>query len=91
VVEAVTKEDSLDKPPADFHPAIGAKVPAQAKLSPNPLPRPLLDEIPALKQYCYARLPDRRADHRPDEQHDPRHDPGVPPGVAGMTRTRERA
>jgi len=59
VAQAVSKEDALEKPPADFHPAIGAKVPTQKKLAAHPLPRPLVYEIPVLKQYYYARLPDQ--------------------------------
>ena len=59
VTEAINREDTLEKPPADFQPAIGAKVPVQAKLPGHPLPRPLVYKIPALKQYYYARLPDK--------------------------------
>jgi hypothetical protein len=59
IVDAVSKEDTLAKPPDDFEPAVGAKVPDQAKLAAHPLPRPLVYEVPQLKQYYYARLPDR--------------------------------
>jgi hypothetical protein len=59
VIAAVSKEDTLDKLPPDFQPAIGAKIPPQKKLAAHPLPRPLVYEIPALKQYYYARLPQR--------------------------------
>lgn len=59
VVDAVWKEDALDKLPDGFEPAVGAKVPTEAKLPEHPLPRPLVYEIPALKQYYYARLPHR--------------------------------
>lgn len=59
IVEAIGKEDTLDKPPADFQPTIGAKVPTQAKLAAHPLPRPLIYKVPVLKQYYYARLPDK--------------------------------
>ena len=34
-------------------------MPDQAKLAAHPLPRPLVYEVPQLKQYYYARLPDR--------------------------------
>lgn len=59
VFEAVSKEDTLEKLPADFQPAIGAKMPVQAKLAEHPLPRPLIYKVPVLKQYYYARLPDK--------------------------------
>jgi hypothetical protein len=59
VVEAVSKEDTLGKPPEGFVPAVGARVPAQEKLAAHPLPRPLIYEVPTLKQYYYARLPDK--------------------------------
>jgi hypothetical protein len=57
VVDALSKEDTLDKVPPDYQPTIGAKIPPQKKLAAHPLPRPLIYEIPALKQYYYARLP----------------------------------
>lgn len=59
VLAAINGRDTLDKPPADFSPAIGAKVPTQKKLAAHPLPRPLVYEIPVLKQYYYAQLPDQ--------------------------------
>lgn len=59
VIDAISKEDTLDKPPAGFEPTVGAKVPIQSKLAAHPLPRPLVYEMPQLKQYYYARLPDR--------------------------------
>ena len=59
VVDAVSKEDTLEKLPEGFEPAVGTKVPDQAKLAAHPLPRPLVYEVPQLKQYYYARLPDR--------------------------------
>ena len=59
VIAAVTKEDTLDKLPPDYQPAIGAKIPTQKQLAAHPLPRPLVYEVPQLKQYYYARLPDR--------------------------------
>src|SRR6059036_1166595 len=51
IAQALNGKDTLDKPPEGFTPAIGAKVPAQKKLAAHPLPRPLIYEIPALKQY----------------------------------------
>jgi hypothetical protein len=39
-------------------PAVGVTVPPQARLAAHPLPRPLVYEIPVLKQYYYAQLPD---------------------------------
>ena len=59
VGDAVWKEDSLDKLPEGFEPAVGAKVPDQKKLAAHPFPRPLIYEVPALKGYYYARLPHR--------------------------------
>jgi hypothetical protein len=59
VVDAVSKEDALDKLPDGFEPAVGAKVPTQKKLAEHPFPRPLVNEVPALKQYYYARLEHR--------------------------------
>ena len=59
VVDAVSKDDTLEKLPEGFEPAVGAKVPEQAKLAAHPLPRPLVYEVPQLKEYYYARLPDR--------------------------------
>jgi hypothetical protein len=57
VLQAVTAKNTDDKLPADFKPANGAKVPSQKKLPLHPLPRPLVYEVPALKQYYYAKLP----------------------------------
>ena len=58
VLEAVSTKDTLDKPPAGFKPTIGAAVPSQKKLALHPLPRPLVYQIPVLKQYYYGKLPD---------------------------------
>ncbi len=58
VVEAVSKEDTLNKPLPDYRPVVGAQAPKSAQAPANPLPRPLVYEIPALKQYYYVRLPD---------------------------------
>jgi hypothetical protein len=57
VLQAVTAKNTDDKLPADFKPANGAKVPSQKKLPLHPLPRPLVYQIPVLKQYYYAKLP----------------------------------
>jgi hypothetical protein len=59
VVQAITGKDSLEKVPDGFTPAIGAKVPTQKKLAEHPLPRPLVYEIPALKNYYYVQLADK--------------------------------
>jgi hypothetical protein len=58
IVQAMNGRDTLEEPPAGFTPAIGAKVPTQKKLHAHPMPRPLVYEIPALKQYYYAQLAD---------------------------------
>ena len=57
VLQAVTAKNTDDKLPADFKPANGAKVPSQKKLPLHPLPRPLVYQVPVLKQYYYAKLP----------------------------------
>ena len=57
VLQAVTAKNTDDKVPADFKPANGAKVPSQKKLPLHPLPQPLVYQVPALKQYYYAKLP----------------------------------
>jgi hypothetical protein len=57
VLQPVITENSDDKLPADFQPVVGAKVPSQAKLPLHPLPRPLVYQLPVLKQYDYAKLP----------------------------------
>jgi hypothetical protein len=57
VLSAVIATNTDDKLPADFQPANGAQVPSQQKLPLHPLPRPLVYQIPTLKQYYYAKLP----------------------------------
>jgi hypothetical protein len=42
---------------AEFEPSVGAQVPAGIEL--NPLPRPLVYDIPILKQYSYVKLKGR--------------------------------
>jgi len=59
VWQAVMARPTDDKLPADFQPAVGTKVPSQKKLPLHPLPRPLVTQLPALKQYYYAKLPDK--------------------------------
>jgi hypothetical protein len=60
VAQAINGKDTLDnKLPEGFTPAIGAKVPTQKKLAEHPLPRPLVYEIPALKNYYYVQLDDK--------------------------------
>ncbi len=57
VVQAVNAKATDDKLPTGFQPSIDAKVPTQKKLPLHPLPRPLVYQVPALKQYYYAKLP----------------------------------
>jgi uncharacterized protein DUF1236 len=59
--EAVTPKDTevtfrlkATKSAASFEPAVGAKIPSSLK--PHPLPRPLVYDMPALKQYGYLKL-----------------------------------
>jgi hypothetical protein len=57
VVQVVNEKNTDDTLPSGFHPATGAAVPSQKKLPLHPLPRPLIYQIPVLKQYYYAKLP----------------------------------
>jgi hypothetical protein len=59
VWQGVMASPTDDKLPAGFEPAVGTKVPAQKKLPLHPLPRPLVTQVPAFKQYYYAKLPDK--------------------------------
>jgi len=59
VAQAINGKDTLEKVPEGFTPAIGAKMPIQKKLPGHPLPRPLVYEIPALKNYYYVQLDDK--------------------------------
>jgi hypothetical protein len=59
VWQAVMARATDDKLPADFQPAVGARVPTQKKLPLHPLPPPLANQVPVLKQYYYAKLPDK--------------------------------
>lgn len=57
VLQAVNAQATDDKPVPGFQPTMGATVPTQKKLPLHPLPRPLVNQIPVLKQYYYAKLP----------------------------------
>jgi hypothetical protein len=57
VVQAVNQKSTDDTLPSGFHPATGAAVPSQKKLPLHPLPRPLIYQVPVLRQYYYAKLP----------------------------------
>jgi hypothetical protein len=59
VWQAVMAQATDDKLPEGFQPVVGAKVPTQIKLPLHPLPGPLANQIPVLKQYYYAKLPDK--------------------------------
>jgi hypothetical protein len=59
VAQQIKTQNTLDKLPEGFTPAIGAKVPTQAKLAEHPLPRPLVYEVPVLKNYYYVQLDDK--------------------------------
>jgi len=59
VAQAINGQDSLDKLPEGFTPAVGAKVPVEAKLPEHPLPRPLVYDIPVLQNYYYVQLADQ--------------------------------
>jgi len=59
VIDAVSWRDTGDKLPAGFSPVVGADIPTQAKLPSHPVPSPASDRIPALKNYYYAKMPDK--------------------------------
>lgn len=59
IAQAINGRDTLDKLPDGFTPTVGAKVPTQKKLAEHPLPRPLIYEIPVLKNYYYAQVADQ--------------------------------
>ncbi len=59
ILQAVAARNTLDKAPAGFTPQSGAKVPSQAKLPRHPLPADLVQKVPALKEYEYAKLEHR--------------------------------
>lgn len=54
IVAAVSAEDTYQRTPANFEPRIGADVTKEIK--PHPLPRPLVNVMPDLKHYYYAKL-----------------------------------
>ena len=59
VAQAINGQDTLAKLPAGFTPAIGAPAPVEDAVPEYPLPRPLVYEVPVLKQYYYAQLDDQ--------------------------------
>jgi len=59
VVDSVSGRDTDDKLPDGFIPAVGAKIPSQKKLPIHPIPPPASSKFPALKNYDYAKLPDK--------------------------------
>jgi hypothetical protein len=56
ILAAVGDKNTLDKMPEGFTPQAGAKVPAQEKLPLHPLPPELVQKLPDLKEYEYAKL-----------------------------------
>jgi Protein of unknown function (DUF1236) len=50
----VTFKLKATKSAASFEPSVGTKIPSSLK--PHPLPRPLVYDIPTLKQYGYLKL-----------------------------------
>jgi hypothetical protein len=54
VIEAVLDRKSHQPTPPEFKPAVGAAVPKAVNI--HGLPRPLVYEVPALKEYAYAHL-----------------------------------
>jgi len=59
VAQQIKTQNTLDKLPDGFTPAVGAKMPTQKKLAEHPLPRPLVYEVPVLKNYYYVQLDDK--------------------------------
>jgi hypothetical protein len=59
VAQAINGQDTLAKLPAGFAPAIGARAPSEDAVPEYPLPRPLVYEVPVLKQYYYVQLADQ--------------------------------
>jgi hypothetical protein len=56
ILQAVATQNTLDKPPEGFTPQPGVKVPSQEKLPLHPLPPDLVQKLPDLKEYEYAKL-----------------------------------
>jgi hypothetical protein len=54
---AVDSEDTVQKTPKDFQAAVGSKVPKD--LTVHGMPLALLERVPSLKQYGYAKLADQ--------------------------------
>jgi hypothetical protein len=59
VWQAVMEKATDAKLPEGFQPMVGATMPTQVTLPMHPLPGPLANEIPVLKEYYYAKLPDK--------------------------------
>ena len=59
VAQAINGQDTLAKLPAGFAPAIGARAPSEDAVPEYPLPRPLVYDVPVLKQYYYVQLDDQ--------------------------------
>ena len=59
VAQAINGQDTLAKLPAGFAPAIGARAPSEDAVPEYPLPRPLVYDVPVLKQYYYVQLNDQ--------------------------------
>lgn len=54
VREAISLEHMYQRTPGKFEPRVGATITSAVK--PHPLPRPLVYDVPVLKQYGYAKL-----------------------------------
>src|SRR5688572_19695673 len=54
IAEAVALEHSHQPTPKGFQPQVGMKM--QTGIQSHPMPRPLIYEIPELRQYYYAKL-----------------------------------
>lgn len=52
--QAVAKEDTHQKTPANYQPKVGE--PITSAMKPHPLPRPLVNEQAVLKQYTYVKM-----------------------------------
>ena len=59
VAQAINGQDTLAKLPAGVAPAVGARAPSEDAVPEYPLPRPLVYEVPVLKQYYYVQLADQ--------------------------------
>jgi len=54
IAEAIANEHTYQRTPKDFEAKVGVTVNSSIKL--NPMPRPLIYEVPRLRQYDYAKL-----------------------------------